>query len=375
MELLTFFSSDARPLYKADAFRVLALPEGYTVQFRYEKRYVAPGVTKLIEDEGILKKEGVVIFVSGNDPDKQVETKDLSFHPLRLVEVKDADFDPELEHYVFVLKLGAFVDIPDLCLREVNSSMLPQKTYVGPLHDFTVNPSTWYQRAQLVKAHFKGSPLYSIGVRKLGSRFCQCVDRLHTVTPEYIPHWRISEYQLREESDYILVVRYYDPHCKGGTPLIIKSDAIELNIENPFERGSGASVEVRRLAISTSSLEGNTAPAFVHFTSTGICSPDSAETKPAQIPTAVGSGNSLLYDNLEVKMRWRLVRKPWKTWWMGLLAGCGASAIVLGQLSLKIATDRNGNWNQSGLAVVFAVVAVVLGGISAAQLYRTFNKT
>ncbi len=37
---IVFFSLDARDLYKADVYRALALPTGYALQFRYQRKYI-----------------------------------------------------------------------------------------------------------------------------------------------------------------------------------------------------------------------------------------------------------------------------------------------------------------------------------------------
>ena len=62
--LIGFFSSDARPLYKEDVYRTLALPEKSIIHFRYNQKYVQDGIVSNIND--YIGKLGVIFFVTAH---------------------------------------------------------------------------------------------------------------------------------------------------------------------------------------------------------------------------------------------------------------------------------------------------------------------
>ena len=63
MKVICAFSSDSRPLYIADIYRVLALPEDYIVRFRYKKKYVGDAI---LNDPQSVVGADVAVFFSGH---------------------------------------------------------------------------------------------------------------------------------------------------------------------------------------------------------------------------------------------------------------------------------------------------------------------
>jgi hypothetical protein len=85
-KFLGFFSSDARPLYTEDIYRVLALPQKSIIHFRYDQKYVADDIITNLQS--LVGNEGVVFFLTGNDLSKNPEERIISTHSIRKIIIK-----------------------------------------------------------------------------------------------------------------------------------------------------------------------------------------------------------------------------------------------------------------------------------------------
>src|SRR5205809_928325 len=88
LNTIAFFSSDAHDLYKADVFRVLALPKNHTIQFRYKRKYIDG---ELLSNLDQLKgKEGCVFLVTGNTTSEVPSAeRNLEIFSIRKVKILD----------------------------------------------------------------------------------------------------------------------------------------------------------------------------------------------------------------------------------------------------------------------------------------------
>ena len=108
MKKICFFSSDSRPLYKKDVFRVMALPNGYTIHFRYRFTHLGLDLDK-IDD---LKAQKCVIFFScGNDLKNPKPRINYSLREAIIEDIKKND-DTGLVH--FYLKLQDFKEFENI---------------------------------------------------------------------------------------------------------------------------------------------------------------------------------------------------------------------------------------------------------------------
>jgi hypothetical protein len=375
MDALTFFSSDARPLYKADIFRVLALPGGYTIQFRYEKKWLADEVVQLVDRGKISDQKALIVFVVGNKNWKNQGDSKLRFLPLRTATVKDVFVEQQSTQFVFVLELDQFVEVTEDVLKSGKAELLPPNKFVTPKRQISFVESSWRDRVSTVADYFKDTPFYSFKILTIESTVRCCDLRAKKtydkpLAPTYVPGWRISEYELNEETDYALEVVYHDFHGEGASPLYIISDTEELKIENPFEHGSGTVDEIRRLAVTTASLDGNSAPAFVTFSP----QPSQAKEQPGGAATPDKPAQKAEAELYKIMLRWRLVRKRSKTLSMGFYAALGALGVGLGQLAFNVAYDKDNNLTNPWTGFGLSLASVVFIGVSAAQLFRIFNK-
>src|SRR4051812_22395769 len=96
-KVLALFSSDSRELYKADAYRVLALPTGYSLQLRYRRKHIHGGVLPKID--ALVGQKGVVFFVAGNDVSRPENERNISLTSLREFEVVSVREDAVIETF------------------------------------------------------------------------------------------------------------------------------------------------------------------------------------------------------------------------------------------------------------------------------------
>ena len=86
MKKICFFSSDARTLYKKDVFRVMALPKGYTIHFRYLFKYVNLALDKI---EDFKNRDCVIFFSYGNDLKNPLPLKNVSLREAIIEDIKE----------------------------------------------------------------------------------------------------------------------------------------------------------------------------------------------------------------------------------------------------------------------------------------------
>src|ERR1044071_9169948 len=102
-------SSAARPEYARDILRVLAMPAGAQLQFRYERSLIAAGIDQKLETnpEELRGKECLICFIDQSDRAKEPEVI-----PCRLASLESARLHGTTSSLTFVL--GEFAYAPAL---------------------------------------------------------------------------------------------------------------------------------------------------------------------------------------------------------------------------------------------------------------------
>jgi hypothetical protein len=334
------FCSDATDLFKADIFRVLALPKGYTIQFRYETKYVLEELRD--KPEQLKGREAVIFFLAGNDLKKNPEDRVLRRYPIRSCKVTDSFLDKNTKQVILILQLDDFVNCD---IDPVTSDRrLPPAAFVSEagLHDFRL--SDWIDRVRAVEADFPGVLFYGIAT---------IVHANAEVPPSYCAERRLSFFKLEGESDYSIECSCYDP-SGGRYPLQIRCTSEEIDLRNSFEAGARARLDTKRLPLTTRTLKSRSAPAFFTFYS------PIHESDP-------GPFN----DPNHVEIGWQLSRKWWKTLVFGLLTALAAIGLMLSQAALK---EQSGIWAQP-CRLFIGLLGVIAIATAAAQLFKFFNKT
>ena len=330
---IIFFSSDATALYKGDIFRCLALPDGHTIQFRYAKQWMHEQIANAPHE--IKNRLGLIVFVGGNDnPNIPSNQRRLKFEPVRLCTVKDAEFDYATEQVLVILELCQFAK----CRFAV-----PQ----GPSTDIFVAPGkiTDYQTTNWLECVRRLQSYYS---KTLFFRLNNVLAGTEVVPPTYLDHFRVSRFNLFEETDYSLECLYYHPSGDGSLPLSMTCDSKRIEISNTFASGAGAALDKRFVHLRTGLLASPSERAFITFSS-------STSEPPYDDPN-------------HVQILWQIRRKPWKFW---LFIGC----VMLGGVGLgmvQIGTKLEA-WSSASIILLLVGGGFVAAG--AGLLYRYFNKT
>ena len=328
-EQILFFSSDATQLYKADIFRCLAAPDCFTIQFRYAKRWVQPDIGR--DPEKIRGKSGIVVFVAGNEQTVPIERLQLKLYPIRFCKVQDAFFDHDTEKIIVVLALGRFIE----CKIETQEG--PPKYYLTFGREIDHTALSWLASVRRLQSHFPGVVFF---------RLKAVTTKSEIVCPTYLDDYRMSCFDLEEESDYSLECLYYDPAGQGLLPLSIKCDSDQIEISNTFAFGAGSDLDRRPLHIKTRLLTSRSARAFTTFSS---CANDCSDNP-----------NYL-------QILWRINRNKWKDCLFALFVLPAAVGLGFVQLGSK----ANPDWYWSLLVSFGALLIAASGGL----LYRYFNKT
>jgi len=331
------FSSDATLLYKGDIFRVLALPEGHTIQFRYPKKYVAPSFRETPEQ--LVGKESVIFFLAGNDLSKPIEQRQLTSYPIRSCCVIEAFYDSNTQQIIMVLKLEKFVNckVEDI----TDKAALPPTTFVTVVNLEDLRPADWSDRVGAVESSFPKVLFYRIGGVMCGEK---------SIEPAYAPNLRLSRYILTEESEYSIECSYYDPEGNGITPLEVDISSSDVDVRNLFESGAGARVDTRRLPLITRTLKSSSAPAYMKFRSGTYKSPDR--------------------DPNYVEIHWQLARASSKPMQFGFLTLIGAIGLFIANTGLKNPTGNSLDIKD----LLLRAFGGLLIAIAASFLFKVFNK-
>jgi hypothetical protein len=333
---VALFSSDATDLYRGDVFRVLALPEICTIQFRYPKKYVQ----KAFRDapETLISRQATIFFVGGNDLKIAFNERKLVSIPVRSCVIKESLIDANSDQLLLILELGQFIE----CAVDniTNPADLPPQTFVSEIDVDQIRNSSWIERVKKVEGYFPNTLFYH-----LQSIFAAGV----SVLPKYSSNRRRSFYELIEETEYALECTCYD-RTGGNIPLEIESKSQELVFLNPFEGGTRAHSDTQRILMTTRSLQTQSSPAFAVFYS---------------------QANDAYSDKNNLEICWTLVRKPWKAISFGFLTALAAIFLAMSQSGLQ--DDKGQFFNCINVGVRF--LGALGLGLIASQLFRYFNKT
>jgi len=149
MDMICAHSSDRRTLYQADIYRVLALPKGHIVHFRYKKRYVDD---KLLLDGTDIEGQGVVIFFTHGNSEKGNGAR-LSQTSVRWATMSHFEISDETDVFHAYLELG---DSCNVAIDSGNSSeKRPPMKFLSRLTCTELSEeNSWHNRINKVKDSF-----------------------------------------------------------------------------------------------------------------------------------------------------------------------------------------------------------------------------
>ncbi|VFQ47373.1 hypothetical protein [Desulfoluna butyratoxydans] len=222
MNIICAFSSDSRDLYKADIYRVLALPKGHLIHFRYKKRYVDEN---LLNSRRYLKHQKMAIFFThGNSINcENPELRNESIRWARIVHTEISN-DTDVFHVYMALQ--------NFCNVTIDSGNSTEK---APPHKFfsklqctvTSRDDNWQSRVDLIKEHFQNLTFFHL--KQIEKKYCN--EKI-----KYFNNNKSCRYELTHGNRYVIKMAIANPH-NSNTKINISdsSDEISINCINPME--------------------------------------------------------------------------------------------------------------------------------------------
>lgn len=156
MKVIAAFSSDSRPQYKADIYRVMSLPEGDVVHFRYKKKYVQELLVKK-QIWNMLDDRKVIIFLSqGNNAESPKDAAQLNHISTREANILSCDWSAETELFHVRMKLGSFIN------AKISYPIIPNKFFQEVDVDIKNINNNWKGRVEEIKDSFTDLIFFNI---------------------------------------------------------------------------------------------------------------------------------------------------------------------------------------------------------------------
>lgn len=323
--VIAIFSSDARPLYKKDIFRVLALPKDYVIHFRYQTKYLSDDFNHISE---LKDKRAIVFFTIGNDLELAEEARNITNIAIREARIVDAIQEENTGMYHLFLKLLDFVNasIP------IGQTNMPPSKYVSKIKVTNLQKDIWINRVNEVKHKYQNTMLFLVDGIYEGEK------RLEL---NYSNEFKNSYYQLFDDKQYLLKISFFDP-SQGRNSISVHEEnhLVYFNMAGKFSIETKLDDRIYRLA--TKNLESDKASTTLTFLSTG-------------------EENQSTFD---VGISLNIKRKRWKTLIFGICSSAILLGVVLGNYSFKGSSPK----------YYLAIIALVLVGVGPAILFKTLNK-
>lgn len=274
---------------------------------------------------------GLIVFVGGNDQQVPENQRNLTYHTVRFCTVREAFFDNDTEQLLVILELCQFVK----CGFDVAEG--PPRFFVTPGKIRDYESTKWLECVRRLKRYYPDTLFFRVNRVLVGTE---------PVCPTYLTDFRLSRFNLLEETDYSLECLYYHPSGAGDIPLSIRSDSEQIEISNTFASGAGAQLDKRLIHLKTGLLLSGSARVFITF---------SSSTEPP------------FNDPNHVQILWEVRRKRSKLWTFALYVLVGAFGLGMVQIGTKVS-----EW---WLAAILLPLGAACVAASAGLLYWYFNKT
>jgi len=222
MDVICAFSSDRRTLYKADIYRVLALPKGHIVHFRYKKKYVDGDLLR--REEKLKGKRVAIFFTSGNS--KEGDENNLVHTSVRWASISHYEISDETDVFHAYLKLEGFCNIS---IGSGNSSETPPPTKFFSKLSCTESSEekSWQCRINAIKGLLDKTTFFYIKGIYRGKK---------KLSLKYQNQGKACRYDLTHGERYILKMALGNPDSSSTTIEISdSSEEITINSINPVE--------------------------------------------------------------------------------------------------------------------------------------------
>jgi hypothetical protein len=262
-----FFSSDAFELYRRDVISSLALPQGYCTHFRYPQKLLPKDQAFI---PSLLGKDGMIVYVRGNDLLKETEDRNIDFLPIRNVTVVDIDDNATTGLVHVYLELKEFIRFDSLKDRlESAGQKIPPFQFIYQSDD-TIGTiqCAWHDKIKELVAFdevFKDKLFYQLNIRYRGAN-----DNGHALI-KYDQAERCSSFKLKDGMQYALDLAIYNSssNSKDYEKHSIKLDYDRENffITNPGDIVIGADMDNRSYKVVTKDLKSNQSASYLKIQS------------------------------------------------------------------------------------------------------------
>lgn len=222
MDVICAFSSDSRELYKADIYRVLALPTGHVVHFRYKKKYIDDN---LLQPNAKLKSKKVAIFFThGNNLDEQ--NNSFQHISIRWATITHTEISNETDVFHVYMKLDSFCNVS---IDSGNSQEKQPGTKFFSKLTCTerTNENNWQSRVRKVNGLFPNITFFHLKGIYDGNKL---------LSLKYQNIEKSCYYNLIHGNRYILKISLGNPSSSATKiELSDSSEEITINSINPIE--------------------------------------------------------------------------------------------------------------------------------------------
>ncbi|MCK0190848.1 hypothetical protein [Arenibacter sp. F20364] len=209
--MICSYSSDARTLYKADIYKVLSMPKGFIVHFRYKKKYVDDSIVTQLND--YIGKE-VIIFYTLTKENKNI--------PIRKAKLVKVEINEETGLFHAYMELDKFTNL------ELEKEKPTDKFFTSQNIKFKNEDINWIDKIEQVKDSFKDMLFYHIK---------SITDYNGKVIPiKHRKDKKASWYKLSHGKKYFIELSIGNPK-ESESKLSFTSSSMDVtaNISNPIE--------------------------------------------------------------------------------------------------------------------------------------------
>jgi len=250
MDTICAFSSDSRELYKADIYRVLALPKNHIIHFRYKTKYVDDNL--LSKPEKLIDRKVAIFFTHGNTCVNPNENTFQHFS-VRWATITSAKISKVTDVFHVYMKLDEF------CNVEIDSGNSiekrpPTKFFSELSYTEKTEGSTWHSRIMAINDYFPAITFFHLkGIQRKGKE-----------VPLKHQNNKTCSYNLYHGDRYTVKLAVSNP--KSSATKIEISDSsgeVTINCINPFE--SSIQFDDHDIPISVKNLQVITQASLLEF--------------------------------------------------------------------------------------------------------------
>jgi hypothetical protein len=249
--MFIFSSSDITALFKKDIIKVLSLPKGYCIHFRYSDWDLSDSITAQLPY--VIGRAGVIVYAKDNNPDIPIDQRNVKYLPIRRVTVTHYRQDEQTKLHHFNLELGDFI-ICDITYPASHS--MPPFKFVSEGSLNTVKTVSWIEKIEELvafDASFKEKLFFNVRVNAYNEESGGFVE-----TP-FDKREETSYFGLSEGQSYILDLSIYISEENEKEiekyECILEYDKKDILISNPSSIVIGSQKDNRRYNLVTKAVE------------------------------------------------------------------------------------------------------------------------